>query len=39
MTSPDDVRADPSIQRLLERMPTEVADSFTEPQLSYLRIA
>lgn len=39
MTSPDDVRADPSIQRLLERMPTEVAESFTEPQLSYLRIA
>ncbi len=38
MTS-SDIRQDPAVQRLLERMPPEVADSFTEPQLAHLRVA
>lgn len=41
MTAPpsDDIRQDPAIQKLLERMPSEVQQSFTEAQLSYLRVA
>ena len=35
----DDIRQDPAIQKLLERMPSEVQQSFTEAQLSYLRVA
>lgn len=35
----DDIRQDPAIQKLLERMPAEVQQSFTEAQLSYLRVA
>lgn len=35
----DDIRQDPAIQKLLERMPSEVQQSFTEQQLSYLRVA
>lgn len=35
----NDITTDPVISRLLERMPGEVADSFTEEQLSYLRNA
>jgi hypothetical protein len=35
----DDIRQDPAIQKLLERMPEEVQQSFTEAQLSYLRVA
>lgn len=37
--SPDDIRQDPAIQKLLERMPEDVQQSFTEAQLSYLRVA
>lgn len=41
MTAPthDDIRQDPAMQKLLERMPPEVQQSFTEAQLSYLRVA
>jgi hypothetical protein len=41
MTAPnaDDIRQDPAVQKLLERMPPEVQLSFTETQLSYLRVA
>lgn len=39
MTEPEEIRGDPSVQRLLERMPADVADSFTEPQLAHLRVA
>lgn len=49
MTAPDssaakpaataDIRKDPGLQKLLSRMPAEVGDSFTEQQLSHLRIA
>ena len=35
----DDIRKDPAIQKLLDRMPSEVQQSFTEAQLSYLRVA
>ena len=35
----DDIRQDPAVQKLLERMPPEVQLSFTETQLSYLRVA
>jgi hypothetical protein len=35
----DDIRQDPAIQKLLERMPAEVQHSFTEAQLSCLRVA
>lgn len=35
----DDIRQDPAIQKLLERMPAELQQSFTEAQLSYLRVA
>lgn len=35
----EDIRQDPAIQKLLERMPAEVQQSFTEAQLSYLRVA
>ena len=35
----DDIRQDPAVQKLLERMPSEVQQSFTEAQLSYLRVA
>lgn len=34
-----DIRQDPSIQNLLARIPPEVAQSFTEAQLSALRVA
>lgn len=34
-----DIRNDPAVQRLLERMPEDVAASFTEPQLAHLRVA
>jgi hypothetical protein len=34
-----DIRKDPGLQKLLSRMPAEVGDSFTEQQLSHLRIA
>ena len=37
--SPDDIRQDPAMQKLLERMPEDVQQSFTEAQLSYLRVA
>ncbi len=37
--SMDDIHQDPAIQKLLERMPAEVQQSFTEAQLSYLRVA
>lgn len=36
---PDDIRLDPAMIKLLERMPSEVRDSFTEQQLSELRVA
>lgn len=35
----DDIRHDPAIEKLLERMPVEMQQSFTEGQLSYLRVA
>lgn len=35
----NDITTDPVISRLLERMPGDVADSFSEKQLSYLRNA
>ncbi len=35
----DDIRQDPAIAKLLERMPPDVQHSFTETQLSYLRVA
>ncbi len=35
----DDIRQDPAMRKLLERMPAEVQQSFTEAQLSYLRVA
>ena len=35
----NDITTDPVISRLLERMPNDVADSFSEKQLSYLRNA
>ena len=35
----DDIRQDPAIQKLLERMPDEMQQSFSEAQLSYLRVA
>lgn len=35
----NDITTDPVITRLLERMPNDVAGSFTEKQLSYLRNA
>ncbi|TXH98080.1 MAG: hypothetical protein E6Q75_02640 [Rheinheimera sp.] len=38
-TPNDDIRQQPAIQKLLERMPAQVQDSFTETQLSYLHIA
>lgn len=34
-----DIRKDPGLQKLLSRMPVEVGDSFTEQQLSHLRVA
>ena len=34
-----DIRSDSAIQNLLARMPKEVQDSFTESQLSHLRVA
>ncbi|BFT30739.1 hypothetical protein D210916BOD24_19150 [Alteromonas sp. D210916BOD_24] len=37
--NPKDIKNDPVIARLLERMPQKVADSFDEKQLSYLRNA
>lgn len=36
---PDDIRHDPAMIKLLERMPPEIRDSFTEPQLAELRVA
>lgn len=36
---PDDIRQDPTIQKLLERMPAELRDSFSEAQLAHLRVA
>ncbi len=35
----DDIRQDPTIQKLLSRMPLEVQQSFTEQQLAELRVA
>ncbi len=35
----NDIKTDPVIIRLLERMPDKVADSFSEEQLAYLRNA
>lgn len=35
----DDLRTDPHMRKLLERMPADVAASFTEPQLAQLRVA
>lgn len=35
----NDIKTDPLISRLLERMPDKVADSFSEEQLAYLRTA
>ena len=35
----DDIRQDPAIQKLLDRMPVDMQQSFTETQLSYLRVA
>ena len=35
----NDIKTDPVISRLLERMPDKVADSFSEEQLAYLRNA
>ncbi|MBE0365585.1 hypothetical protein PULV_b0190 [Pseudoalteromonas ulvae UL12] len=34
-----DIRSDSAIQNLLERMPKDVQDSFTESQLAHLRVA
>jgi len=34
-----DIRQDPGLQKLLSRMPQDVADSFNEQQLSHLRLA
>lgn len=34
-----DIRQDPGLQKLLSRMPAEVGVSFTEQQLSHLRVA
>lgn len=34
-----EIRQDPGLQKLLSRMPSEVADSFSVEQLSHLRIA
>jgi len=36
---PDDIRHDPAMVKLLERMPAEVRDSFSELQLAELRVA
>lgn len=36
---PTDIRQDPGIKRLLERMPDDVQDSFDEEQLMHLRNA
>ena len=38
-TASSDIRQDPGLQKLLSRMPAEVADSFNEQQLSHLRLA
>jgi len=35
----DDIRQEPAIKKLLEWMPSEVQQSFTEAQLSCLRVA
>lgn len=34
-----DIRSDSAIQNLLERMPKDIQDSFSEAQLSHLRVA
>lgn len=34
-----DIRQDPGLQKLLSRMPRDVAESFTEQQLAHLRVA
>lgn len=34
-----DIRQDPGLQKLLSRMPDDIAASFTEPQLAQLRLA
>lgn len=36
---PEDIRQDPTIQKLLSRMPSAVQQSFTEQQLAELRVA
>lgn len=36
---PDDIKSDPVISRLLDRMPQKVASSFDEEQLSHIRNA
>lgn len=38
-TIPTDIRRDPSIQRLLERMPESVQESFDDEQLMHIRNA
>jgi hypothetical protein len=37
--TPDDIRQDPAMVKLLERMPAEISASFTEQQLAELRVA
>jgi hypothetical protein len=37
--SATDIRQDPGLQKLLSRMPSDVANSFTEQQLAHLRVA
>lgn len=39
MTESGDIRLDPAVKRMLARMPEDVANSFTEPQLAHLRVA
>ena len=38
-SSPEDIRQDPGIRRLLERMPDSVAKSFNDEQLMHIRNA
>lgn len=38
-TASEDIRQDPTIQKLLSRMPLDVQQSFTEQQLAELRVA
>ena len=38
MQTTEDIRSDETIAKLLSKMPDEVSSSFTEPQLSQLRL-